>query len=104
MALPLSKSRQKLTDQISTNLLFLNMSGFWAPNVGAEADLASEIGLRPSIRSRMTDTISLRRRQEVDRVNDRHRLHTFLRAEIDRLDAAHNLSSEIRCFHVRRLQ
>src|SRR5262249_7693613 len=46
---------------------------------------------------------SSRRRQEVDRVHDRHGLH-FLRAEIHLPDAAYNLSGEVRRIHVGRLQ
>src|SRR5579864_8579852 len=44
-----------------------------------------------------------RRRQEVDRVHDRHGRY-ILRAEIDRLDAANNLRGKIRRIHVSRLQ
>src|SRR5713101_3548829 len=45
-----------------------------------------------------------RRRQEVDRVHDRHGQYAILRAEIDRPDAANNLCGEIRRIHVSRLQ
>src|SRR5437667_6911927 len=44
------------------------------------------------------------RRQEVDRVHDRHGRHTILRAQIDRPDAANDLRGEIRRIHVSRLQ
>src|SRR5258708_36311710 len=63
MALPLAESRRELADQMTPNLL--------------------SIPQRPS---------SSCRRQEVDRVHDRYGLHTVFRTEIDRLDAAHDLS------------
>src|SRR5438270_8328810 len=44
------------------------------------------------------------RRQEIYRVRDRHGLYACLRAEIDCLDAVHNLSDEVRRIHVSRLQ
>ena len=80
MALPLSKSRrnQLIRFAASPNLLTIRA-----------------IPLRPP---------ASRRRQEVDRVHDRHGLDAFLRAEIDCLDAAHDLSGEIRRIHVSRLQ
>src|SRR6266478_989583 len=80
MALPLSKSRRNLTDQIRS---FSNPPGVRA------------IPLRPP---------ASRRRQEVDRVHDRHGRHTILRAEIDRPDATNDLRGEIRRIHVARLQ
>src|SRR2546426_3114844 len=80
MALPLSKSRRNLTDQIRS----------FSKPPGVRA-----IPLRPP---------ASRRRQEVDRVHDRHGLHTILRAEIDRPDAANDLRGEIRRIHVSRLQ
>lgn len=45
-----------------------------------------------------------RRRQKIYRVHDRHGLYALLRAKIDRLDAVHYLSDEIRRIHVCRLQ
>src|SRR2546427_9188311 len=80
MALPLSKSRRNLTDQIR--------SFSKPPRVRA-------IPLRPP---------ASRRRQEVDRVHDRHGRYTIFRAEIDRPDAANHLRGEIRRIHVSRLQ
>src|SRR6266566_73188 len=80
MALPLSKSRRNLTDQIRS---FSKPSGVRA------------IPLRPP---------ASRRRQEVDRVHDRHGRYTIFRAEIDRPDAANDLRGEIRRIHVSRLQ
>src|SRR6185437_6131282 len=45
-----------------------------------------------------------RRRQEVNRVHDRHGLHAILWAKIDCLDAVYYQSDEVRCIHVSRLQ
>src|SRR5207342_3948208 len=42
-------------------------------------------------------------RQEVDRVNDGHGRH-FLRAEVERLDAIHDLRGKVRRIHVGRMQ
>src|SRR5512146_1722664 len=75
MALPFSESRREPGDHISANLL-------------------AYIPLPPP----------LRRRQEVDRVNDGYSRHSVLGAEIHGLDALHHLIDEIRRFHVRRLQ
>src|SRR5713226_6364215 len=80
MALPLSKSRRNLTDQIRS---FSKPPGVCA------------IPLRPP---------ASRRRQEVDRVHDRHGRYTIFRAEIDCPDAANDLRGEIRRIHVSRLQ
>src|SRR5262249_15034078 len=79
VALPLSKSRRNLSDQI---LSFSNLL-VYVP-----------FPLRPA---------ASRRRQEVDWVHDRHGRH-ILRAEIDRPDAANDLRGEIRRIHVGRLQ
>src|SRR5215470_12517712 len=76
MALPLSESLLKLTDQITANPLICIPL------------------LQPSSC----------RWQEVDRVHDRHGRHTILRAEIDRPGAANDLRGEIRRIHVSRLQ
>jgi hypothetical protein len=81
MVLPLSKLRRGSTDQIRS---FSKTS--W-PSV--------PFGLRSP---------ASRRRQKIYRVHNRHGLHAFLRAEIDRLDAVHYLSDEIRRIHVSRLQ
>src|SRR5712692_11727472 len=80
MALPLSKSRRNLTDQIRS----------FSKPPGVRA-----IPLRPPASSR---------RQEVDRVHSRHGRYTIFRAEIDRPDAANHLRGEIRRIHVSRLK
>src|SRR5713101_2698527 len=80
MALPLSKSRSNLTDQIRS---------FSKP---------------PGGRAILLRQHASRRGQEVDRVHDRHSLHALLRTEIDRPDATNDLRGEIRRIHVSRLQ
>src|SRR5215472_1339200 len=80
MALPLSKSRRNLIDQICS---------FSKP------PCPRAIPLLPP---------ASRRRQKVDRVHDRHGRHTILRAEIDCPDTADDLCREIRRIHVTRLQ
>src|SRR5229473_2056943 len=58
----------------------------------------------PGVRAIPLRPPASRRRQEVDRVHDRHGRHTIFRAEIDRPDAANDLRGEIRRIHVSRLQ
>src|SRR5229473_1832661 len=58
----------------------------------------------PGVRAIPLRPPTSRRRQEVDRVHDRHGRHTIFRAEIDRPDAANHLCGEIRGTHVSRLQ
>jgi len=81
MVLPLSKLRRGSTNQICS---FSKTSQPFMP-----------FGLRPPASSR---------RQKINRVRDRYGLYPILRAEIDRLDAIHYLSNEIRRIHVSRLQ
>src|SRR5258708_9088141 len=80
MALPLSKSRRNLTDQIRS---------FSKP---------------PGVRAIPLRSPASRRRQEVNRVHDRHGRYTIFRAEIDRPYAANHLGGEIWRIHVSRLQ
>src|SRR5216683_348203 len=49
----------------------------------------------PGVRAIPLRPPASRRRQEVDRVHDRHGLHALLRTEIDRPDAANHLRGEI---------